>query len=67
VSTDLTEFDKQKIKRDAKKMAKLIKNTALHHRGYLFNGVAQEFDRFGEVPLSALFAKIATTYIRKKA
>lgn len=64
---DVTDFEKAKIKRDAKKIAKVIKNTPLHHRAYLFTGMANYFDAYGEVPMATLFARIASTYIRKKA
>ena len=66
MSNNISEHEKAQIKRNAKKIAKIIKNTPLHQRVYLFTGMANEFDRLGEVAMTTLYAKIASTYIRKQ-
>lgn len=67
IMNNITEHEIARIKKDGKKVSKTMKNTPLHHRGYLFTSMAHEFDRMGEKPLAALFYKIAGSYIRKKA
>lgn len=61
-----SEIESARIKRDAQKIAKAIKNTPLNQRGYLFSAVATHFDNWGEVPMATLFARIASTYVRRK-
>lgn len=66
MSNNITEHEIARIKRDSKKIAKILKNTELHHRAYLFTGIAANLGKYGEEPMSALFSGIASTYIRKK-
>lgn len=62
----MNDLEKHKIKKDAKVIAKLIGATSQADRGHLFSAMANQFDLRGEVPLSSLFAKVATTYFTRK-
>ena len=55
------DINRQRIKKEAKRVAKSINTTSIEDRAFMLGLVAVNLNEMGD-PLGALFARIASTY-----